>query len=94
MMLESLTPGVQHGQKAQPGSQPFGIGGHFQKSLGYGAQQNAINDTRILQGEGGHFVRQREDDVSIRDRQKFRSRANACLRVRGERSGIPQWPAG
>ena len=78
-MLESLTPGVQHGQKAQPGSQPFGIGGHFQKGLGYGAQQNAINDSRILQGEGGHFVRQREDNVRIRDRQKFRSPAGEPL---------------
>jgi hypothetical protein len=40
---------MEHGQKADPGSQPFGIGSHFQQGLSRGTEQNAINYTRVLQ---------------------------------------------
>ena len=71
MVLESLVPGVQHGQEAQAGSEPFGIGGHLQQSLGHGAEQNAVDDPRVLQRQRRQFVREREDHVGIRDRQNL-----------------------
>ena len=49
MSLELLAPGMEHGQKADAGSQSFGIGGHFQQCLGCRTEQDGINDTRVLQ---------------------------------------------
>ena len=50
MVLQALGPGVQDGQEAQFGSETFGISGHFHKSLGYGVEQNPIDDLRVPSG--------------------------------------------
>src|SRR5450759_4644044 len=65
MVLQSLGPGMQDGQEAQFGSQTFGIGGHLQKRLGYGPEQDPIDDSRVLQGQRRQFVRQGEDHMTI-----------------------------
>jgi len=49
---------MENGQEAYFGSQTFGIGGHFQKSLGYRSEQASIDDCRVLQGERRQLVRQ------------------------------------
>ena len=71
MMIEALCPGVEHSEEADLSSEAFGIGGHFQKSLSYGAKQNPINDSRVLQGQRRQFVRQSEYYVRIGDRQNL-----------------------
>src|ERR1700694_202873 len=71
MDLQSLSPGVQDGQEAQFGSQTFGIGGHFQKSLCYGPEQNPIDDLRILQSQRRQFVWQSEHHMAIGNGQNF-----------------------
>ena len=69
MVLQSLSPGMENGQEAYFGSQTFGIGGHFQKSLGYRSEQASIDDCRVLQGERRQLVRQGEDHMTIRNGQ-------------------------
>src|ERR1700682_618097 len=72
VVFEPLSPGVQDGEEANPGSQPFRIGGHFEKGFGHGPKQNSINDPRVLKRQRSQFMRQREDDVAIRNRQNLR----------------------
>src|SRR2546427_6124053 len=67
VVFESLRPGVQDGEEANPSSQPFRIGGHFEKGFGHRPKQNSINDPRVLKGQRSQLMRQREDDVAIRN---------------------------
>ena len=65
MVLQSLSPGMQNGQEAQFGSQTFGVGGQLQQRLGYGPEQDSIDDSRVLQGQRRQFMRQGEDHMAI-----------------------------
>ena len=65
VLFQTLGPGMQDGQEAQLGSQTFGVGGHLQKRLGDGPEQDPIDDSRVLQGERRYFVRQGEDHMAI-----------------------------
>src|SRR5581483_2346079 len=48
MVLQVLTPGVEHREKADLGAQQSGIFGHLLQGLRHGAKQNSINDTLVL----------------------------------------------
>jgi hypothetical protein len=50
MVLQPLGPGMEDGQEAQFGSEAFGIGSHFQNSLGCGPEQSPADDPRVVQG--------------------------------------------
>src|SRR5664279_4724192 len=65
MVLQSLGPTVQDGQEAQFGSQTFGIGGHLQKRLGYGPEQDPVDDSRVLQSQRRQFMWQGEDHMRV-----------------------------
>src|SRR5690242_2796873 len=69
VVFDSLGPGVQNGQESNPSSQSFRIGGHFGKGFGDCAKQNSINHTRVLKRQRGQFVGQREDHVTIWNRE-------------------------
>ncbi len=71
VVFDPLRPGVQDGEESNPGSQPFRIGGHFEKGFGHSSKQNSINDPRVLKRQRSQFMRQREDDVAIRNRQNL-----------------------
>jgi hypothetical protein len=64
-VFQSLGPGMQDSQEAQFGSETFGIGGQFQKSLRHGPEQNPIDDSRVLQGQWRQFMRQSEHHMTI-----------------------------
>jgi hypothetical protein len=38
VVFEPLSPSVQDGEKANPGSQPFWIGRHFEERFGHSAK--------------------------------------------------------
>ena len=69
MVLQPLAPCVQHGEEAEPGAQPFGIGPHLQQRLRHGAKQNAVDHALVLQGQRPKFAWKRENHVRVGNRQ-------------------------
>ena len=69
MVFEALIPGMEDGQKPQPDTEPLGIGGQLHQRLGRGTEQDAIDHTRVLQGQRRQFMGEGENDVAIRNRQ-------------------------
>ena len=47
-MVEVLAPGVQDGQEADLGPEVLGIGGDLLQGLGGGAEQEAVDLSRVL----------------------------------------------
>src|SRR3984893_12832387 len=73
MMMQILSPGMEHRHEADPRAQMFGIGGDLQEGLGRGAKEHAVNNPLVLEGHGRDHLRQREDDVKVLDRQQLAS---------------------
>jgi hypothetical protein len=71
MMMQVLTPGVEHGDETDLGPEVLRVGGDRAQGLGGGAEQNAVDHLLILEGDLGHRRRQREDDMEIRHRQQL-----------------------
>src|SRR5208282_2009993 len=65
MMLQSLVPGMEHAEEADPGSKVPGIAGDLQQSCSTGVKQQVIDQPFILQGERSQFPRQGEDDMHV-----------------------------
>ena len=71
VMLQSLAPGMQHGDEADLSAQVLGIHGDGAQGLGSGAEQDVVDDGLVLIGDGGDLLRQGEDDVEVFDRQQL-----------------------
>ena len=71
MMMQVLSPGMEHRHEADPRAQMFGVGGDLQEGLGRGAKEHAVNNPLVLEGQGRDHLRQREDDVKVFDRQQL-----------------------
>jgi hypothetical protein len=71
VMQQLLVPGMQHGQKADSGSEAAWIGGNGEQRLGDGLEQQIVNRLRIAERQRGEPGRQREYNMAVRDRQKF-----------------------
>ena len=69
VMLEVLAPGVEHGQEADLGPEVLGIGGDLLQGLRGGAEEQAVDDPRVLQGDRAEGRREGEDDVKVLDRE-------------------------
>ena len=85
MMPQGLAPGVQYGQEANVCPQMTPVRGDGQQCFGHGAEEHAINQARILKRQCGQFLRQGENDVAIRDRQKL---GRPCLQSLVSRCGL------
>jgi len=59
------------GYEADPRAQMSGVGSDLQEGFGRGAQEHAVNDPLVLEGQGRDHLRQREDDVKVFDRQQL-----------------------
>ena len=64
--LQGLSPGVQHSDQAGVGAKVVGIGGHLEHGCSGGAEQQAIDDPGIGQGDRAQDIRQREDEMEVR----------------------------
>jgi hypothetical protein len=51
MVFQSLIPGVQDGEESDAHAEPFGVGRDLGERFGNGAEQNAIDDPWVLQGQ-------------------------------------------
>ena len=69
-MRERLAPGMEHHRRADLGAKVFGIGSDRLQRRSGGLEQQRIDDGFVLEGDGRHRRRQREDDVEILDRQQ------------------------
>ena len=67
MMLEILSPGVQHAEEADLCAEMLRIGGDLQQRGGAGAEQEVVDDLLVLQGQPRQFVREREDHMHVVD---------------------------
>ena len=47
--MEILTPGVEHGQQADPGPEMLGVGRDLKQCFGGCAEEQVINELLILQ---------------------------------------------
>jgi hypothetical protein len=71
MMLEFLTPGMEHAEEADFGAQMAGIAGDFEQGLGAGPEQEIVDDLLVLQGQRGETTRKGEDDMNVGGGQEF-----------------------
>src|ERR1035437_5515366 len=83
MMLEVLSPGMEHAEESDVGSQVLGLASQFEHRRSTGSVEQMVKQPLVLEGKRGKFMRQREDDVEIRHGQQFcRARRQPfCARV-------------
>jgi hypothetical protein len=71
MMMQVLSPGMEHRHESDPRAQMFGVGGDLQEGFGRSAKEHAVNYPLVLEGQGSDHLRQREDDVEVLDREQL-----------------------
>ena len=71
MMLEFLTPGMEHAEEADFGAEMAGIAGDFEQRFSTGPEQEIVDDLLVLQGQRGEPTRKSEDDMDVGGGQKF-----------------------
>src|SRR5689334_13723447 len=71
MKMQILAPGVEYGKETDGGSQMLRIGSDGEQSFGSSAEQEVENLLRILKSQVSQFLRECEDEVEVRDWQKF-----------------------
>ena len=50
MMMQILSPGMEHRHEADSRAQMFGVGGDLQEGFGRGAKEHAVNNPLVLEG--------------------------------------------
>ena len=71
MRGESLSPGMQDAEEADPDTQAPGIGRDRSKSFGRSPEQQIVHLAFVLQGQGGQWCWQRKHDMKIVARQEL-----------------------
>src|SRR5277367_6141042 len=71
MMLKVLSPGMQHAEQPEVGSQVLGVASNFKERRGTGAEEQVVEQPLVLQHQGGQFMGQREHDVEVGHGQQF-----------------------
>src|SRR5947209_1353988 len=71
MKSEGLSPGVQHGQRANACAEAFWIAGNDQQRLAYCREEDVIDLARTGQDKGIERVGNGEDHVEVRYREKL-----------------------
>jgi hypothetical protein len=71
MMFEFLSPGVKYAEETDLGTQVFWIAGDFDQSLSTQTEQKRVDKPLVLECKWRQQMRQGEDDVRIRDREKL-----------------------
>ena len=70
MMLELLSPGVQHHEYPDPRPQVLGVGRHLQQGLLGAVEEQPIHQLAVPQGQRAELMGQGEDDVEVRHGQE------------------------
>ena len=67
VVLQILSPGVQHAEEADLSSEVFRISGDLDQRFGAGLEKQIIERFLVLQCERRQVVRKREDDMKVRN---------------------------
>src|SRR6516225_6148397 len=81
MMVQVLTPGVQHHEHADRRTQTLGISGHLTQRGRSATHQEVIKHSGVAESEATEFRRQGEHHVMIFDRQEMRRLSVEPLRT-------------
>ena len=76
MVHQILSPRVQHAEKADASTEVNGVGGYLQKRFSARAEQQIVQYLLVLQHQAGEVMREREDEVEVRN---LCSREHKCL---------------
>ena len=71
VVIQSLSPGMQHSGDADPGTKPFRIGGNGRECLGRHFEQQAVDQRLVLVRDRTQLGRQREHHVEVGDGQQL-----------------------
>jgi hypothetical protein len=71
VVLEGLPPGVQDGQEADPGAEVRRVGGDLEQGVRGGAEQQAVDHPRVLQGDRPEGRREGKDDMEVGDGEQL-----------------------
>src|ERR1700676_134903 len=71
MMLEVRSPGMEHAEESDVGSQVLGIASQFEHRRGADAIEQIVEQSLVLQYKSGEFMGQREHDVEVRHGQQL-----------------------
>jgi hypothetical protein len=71
MREKVLSPGVQDGKAADPGSEMLWVSGEGQKGFRSGPKQQGVDGAAILERQWSQFVRKGENDVEVLDVEKL-----------------------
>ena len=75
VMLEVLSPGMEHSEESDVGSQVLGITCQFEHGCGAGAAEQIVELPLVLENESGQLVWQGEDVVEVRNGSSSAERA-------------------
>ena len=70
-MLKALSPGMEHAEEADLGTEVAGITSNFKQRRGTGAEEQIVKQPLVLQNERRELVGQGEDDVEVRHGQQL-----------------------
>src|SRR5262245_22507218 len=69
MVLQVLAPSMKNAEEPDFGAEMLRVSCDLQQCLRTRVEQEVINNSLVLQCQCGQFVRQREYDVEVRNRQ-------------------------
>ena len=67
--MQVLTPGMQHGEKADGGAAVSGVGGDGEQSFRSGLKQEGVDLSRVLKRQAADLLWESERDMEVRNRQ-------------------------
>jgi hypothetical protein len=65
MMQQGLASSVKDGEGAEVSAEMYGVGGDCQQGFGGGAEQDVIDRSLVVKGDGGDLLWHREDDMEV-----------------------------
>jgi hypothetical protein len=73
VMLQFLIPGVQEAEKTYLSTEMLRVGGNLDQGLSAAAEQQAVNQWFVLQGQGRQLVGEGKDNMSVGRWEQFGS---------------------
>ena len=65
MKHQILSPGMEHDEEANFGTEMFGVGGNGSQGFGSGPKENVVHHFLVLVSDGGNLFRESKDDMEI-----------------------------
>jgi len=87
-MKQRLAPSVEDGEETELCAEMLGIGSDRLQGLGDGVEQNVVDRSFVVMGDGGDLLRHGEDDVEVWHCEELGS---SVLKPLGTRQGLALW---